>query len=753
MASYYWSSTTFANSTGYAWGVTSTSATCSYYDKTDYYYVRAVRGGQCGSFGDLVISFLEKGVAPSRTVVGAAADGASEAVIRVSGLNQFDVVDISLPGDGSDGVMQNDGAWSIADNNTWIYKQTYRAPDKFVKSSEDETIGNRAIDLQVRVNGAEVFHSPFYLHKAPVVLVHGIWSKAKTWDDMAGILKEDYGFEYVTQADYKDTNAVYFSSNSSVVNSYINKILKHARERDNIAVKKADVVGHSMGGMLTKLYGDASKIRSITTVGTPHYGSPLANLVWGLVDDYNKFIENTIAGLFAKIKHPVRDGAIEDLRTGSGGVHCEWDKIGSDDNNHIIAGISPLTNQEVILVVKLLANVCKLYGILPAAATVLDLNQFIFGGERNDWVVSESSQEGGSPYGIDDSVWWHISETGDEDIMEKIANILNGTDDYRLSSFESFSIKQPVQPAYSPFAGITIPVMDAAPGTVTIVSPIEGQNFQPGDTVSVTVSASNPQAMLLISASSGESTLLEQAPYVWAFTVPMDAMGDLIITAAATDETGFIGTDAVTINIASSATLTALEIFPDIDPLYLDMGSHEQFTVYGTYSNTNQQDVTAAAETTYQSSNTTVATIDTNGLVTCIGGGETTITVTNGGIIQTKQVVVTVDEPTVVNLSKFTATGKKGKIMVQWSSESETDNAGFNIYRSEAKDGPFKKMNNALIVAKGSSTQGASYEFTDTNVQNRKTYYYKLEDIDLNGTSTMHGLVSATPRIIYGLGK
>ena len=54
----------------------------------------------------------------------------------------------------------------------------------------------------------------------------------------------------------------------------------------------------------------------------------------------------------------------------------------------------------------------------------------------------------------------------------------------------------------------------------------------------------------------------------------------------------------------------------------------------------------------------------------------------------------------------------------------------------------------SLIPAQGSSTQGASYEFVDTDVKNRKTYYYKLEDIDLNGTSTMHGPVSATPRLL-----
>jgi hypothetical protein len=38
-------------------------------------------------------------------------------------------------------------------------------------------------------------------------------------------------------------------------------------------------------------------------------------------------------------------------------------------------------------------------------------------------------------------------------------------------------------------------------------------------------------------------------------------------------------------------------------------------------------------------------------------------------------------------------------------------------------------------------------------VQNRKTYYYKLEDIDTDGISSFHGTVKATPRLIYGVGR
>jgi len=51
-----------------------------------------------------------------------------------------------------------------------------------------------------------------------------------------------------------------------------------------------------------------------------------------------------------------------------------------------------------------------------------------------------------------------------------------------------------------------------------------------------------------------------------------------------------------------------------------------------------------------------------------------------------------------------------------------------------------------LLPGQGTSTSGATYQYIDENVKNRRTYYYKLEDIDLNGTSTMHEPVSAVPR-------
>jgi hypothetical protein len=113
----------------------------------------------------------------------------------------------------------------------------------------------------------------------------------------------------------------------------------------------------------------------------------------------------------------------------------------------------------------------------------------------------------------------------------------------------------------------------------------------------------------------------------------------------------------------------------------------------------------------------------------------------------------TIIPPTLINLSSFTATPEFSKVIIQWNTEAEVDNAGFNLYRAVSEDGEYIKINTSLIPAKGSSTEGAAYEFIDTNIKNRKTYWYKLEDVDLNGTATVHGTVSATPRLIYGIGK
>jgi hypothetical protein len=130
----------------------------------------------------------------------------------------------------------------------------------------------------------------------------------------------------------------------------------------------------------------------------------------------------------------------------------------------------------------------------------------------------------------------------------------------------------------------------------------------------------------------------------------------------------------------------------------------------------------------------------------------TTVPLTSTTTISEQPTTTTTTElPTLITLIDFNVIFGNNAVTVVWHTTSEFNNTGFNIYRATAENEEYVKINNSLIASKAGATQGASYEFIDTDVKNRKTYYYKLEDIDLNGQSTMHGPVSATPRWILGI--
>ncbi len=99
-----------------------------------------------------------------------------------------------------------------------------------------------------------------------------------------------------------------------------------------------------------------------------------------------------------------------------------------------------------------------------------------------------------------------------------------------------------------------------------------------------------------------------------------------------------------------------------------------------------------------------------------------------------------VDAVAVVELSSFTALEDRGRVRVNWVTASERDNAGFNIYRSITRDGVYHRLNDELLVGL------SPYMFVDEDVQIGRTYYYKLEAVDIVGEGTLFGPVAATLR-------
>lgn len=102
-----------------------------------------------------------------------------------------------------------------------------------------------------------------------------------------------------------------------------------------------------------------------------------------------------------------------------------------------------------------------------------------------------------------------------------------------------------------------------------------------------------------------------------------------------------------------------------------------------------------------------------------------------------------------VELSIFTAQAGDRTVVLHWITESELNNAGFEIWRSETPDSNFHTISsyihNPVLRGKINSSSRSEYSFEDQLVANDKTYWYILVDVAANGKKSFHGPLSATP--------
>ena len=88
-----------------------------------------------------------------------------------------------------------------------------------------------------------------------------------------------------------------------------------------------------------------------------------------------------------------------------------------------------------------------------------------------------------------------------------------------------------------------------------------------------------------------------------------------------------------------------------------------------------------------------------------------------------------------VELSHFRPERKKetGEVVITWSTQSELNNAGFFVKRSQQKDGEFKVINATMVPGAGTTSEKQFYTYTDTTAQPNVVYYYQIEDVSLDG--------------------
>lgn len=95
-----------------------------------------------------------------------------------------------------------------------------------------------------------------------------------------------------------------------------------------------------------------------------------------------------------------------------------------------------------------------------------------------------------------------------------------------------------------------------------------------------------------------------------------------------------------------------------------------------------------------------------------------------------------------IELSSFTARQERGKAVLEWITESETDNLGFVLERRRPEAGDWTEIasyrTNPELQGQGSATDRTEYEFIDQTVEANTTYEYRIADVSYEGIVEFH---------------
>ena len=87
------------------------------------------------------------------------------------------------------------------------------------------------------------------------------------------------------------------------------------------------------------------------------------------------------------------------------------------------------------------------------------------------------------------------------------------------------------------------------------------------------------------------------------------------------------------------------------------------------------------------------------------------------------------DAPLPVSLSSFTHTVSQRNVTLQWTTEWELNNAGFDVER-RTKNGQWSKI--AFVAGSGTTNEPKTYQYKDEKLT-KGVYEYRLKQIDYNG--------------------
>ncbi|UXI67960.1 hypothetical protein [Tahibacter amnicola] len=69
----------------------------------------------------------------------------------------------------------------------------------------------------------------------------------------------------------------------------------------------------------------------------------------------------------------------------------------------------------------------------------------------------------------------------------------------------------------------------------------------------------------------------------------------------------------------------------------------------------------------------------------------------------------------------------------RWTTASEVENFGYDVFRGDAEQGPFTKLTAEPMLGAGTTDETKKYEFRDDTIDPCKDYWYYVESISTGG--------------------
>jgi hypothetical protein len=95
------------------------------------------------------------------------------------------------------------------------------------------------------------------------------------------------------------------------------------------------------------------------------------------------------------------------------------------------------------------------------------------------------------------------------------------------------------------------------------------------------------------------------------------------------------------------------------------------------------------------------------------------------------------DDPLPVTLASFAAhlAASGGGVHLQWTTISEINNYGFYVERRRSGETAFTGVPGGFVAGQGTTGRNTAYEFVDRTIDGDGDYYYRLRQVDLDGTT------------------